>query len=513
MKLGRTEPRLWTPPLRELTPATSVGFDQIEFARDVVGEPFDPWQEWLTIHAGELLPDGRPRFRVVIVLVSRQNGKTHVPKILSLYWLYVDRWPMILGTSTKLDYAKESWRGAVKLAQRSPELAAEIPKRGGVRETNGEQELLIRYDAGGTILEECRYKIAASNEEGGRSLSIDRLVLDELRQHHDYSAWGAAVPAMTARPYAQAWALSNAGDARSVVLNDEREAALTFIETGIGDYRTGLFEWSCEPDADPLDLDALAMANPNLGRRIDPESLLGDAAKAVAKGGDKLTAFKTESMCIRVPKFRPAIDAGAWARGLEPGDLLAVRRRVALAVDVSPDQLHCTLYAAAVLDDDRVRVDFVEAWEGPKCTDMMRRALPGLLKRIKPRAFGWLPNGPAAAVGAELSSKKRPGWPPPGCTVEEIRGEVSAVCMGFDSAVGAGRVVHSGDPLLDAHVAAAERLGRGDTWVFARQRPGKKTTPDIDSDGHVDALYAAAAAAHLARGLPKRAPLSVITSD
>ncbi|MEK9685603.1 MAG: hypothetical protein VW226_13720, partial [Rhodospirillaceae bacterium] len=40
---------------------------------------------------------------------------------------------MVLGTSTKLDYAAESWRKAVKLAKKAPLLRDEIPKVGGVR--------------------------------------------------------------------------------------------------------------------------------------------------------------------------------------------------------------------------------------------------------------------------------------------------------------------------------------------------------------------------------------------
>src|SRR5690349_15886926 len=97
--LGSTVPRLWTPPMRELTPETSFGFDVVDFARDVVGRPLDPWQEWVVIHAGELLEDGRPRFRKVLVLVSRQNGKTELGVMLTLFWLFVERVPLVLGTS------------------------------------------------------------------------------------------------------------------------------------------------------------------------------------------------------------------------------------------------------------------------------------------------------------------------------------------------------------------------------------------------------------------------------
>ena len=156
-------------------------------------------------------------------------------------------------------------------------------------------------------------------------MTVHRLVLDELRQHHDYSAWNASVPAGNAVADFQAWALSNAGTDRSVVLNERRDAALKFIRSGEGDFQCGLFEWSAPPGSAPTDVYALAQANPNLGRRIGVKTLLGDAATAVSQGGEALAAFMTESMCLRVPKLDPAIDPGAWAAGLVPGDLSEVR--------------------------------------------------------------------------------------------------------------------------------------------------------------------------------------------
>jgi hypothetical protein len=486
---GSTTPRLWTPPLRELTPATSYGFDVVDFARDVLRHPCDPWQEWLVIHAGELMDDRSPRFRTVLVLVSRQNGKTEVPVILSAYWMFLEAVPLILGTSTQVTYAKESWQKLVKLVEKVEDLDKLRPSPRWTREANGEVEA--------RTIEGSRYKIAASNAEGGRSLTVDRLILDELRQHHDYSAWDAAEPATSAVWNSQIWALSNAGDDRSVVLNDMREEALTFIETGEGDPRVGLFEWSAPDDADPTDIEALAQANPALGTpatggRIDPEALLAKARKAVAKGGRKLTGFQTEYMCRRVRQLDPAVDPQAWRACLDPGDLSSVRSRVAVCLDVALDGQHATLVAAAVLPDDRTRVEVVAAWSGVGCTDELRRELPGLLARVRPQALGWLPSGPAAALAADLAERKgRAGWPPAGVTVAEIRGELAAVCMGLAEQVKARRVVHSDDPLLNDHIGGSERLNRGDTWVFSRK-----------GEGHCDAAYATAGAVHLARTLP-----------
>lgn len=513
--LGRTVPRIWTPPQVEgppgpcgcgcaLTPATSVGFDQDAFASEMLGRPFLPWQRWLVIHAGELLPDGRPRFRIVHVQVARQNGKTEVPAILSLYWQTVDQFgeyddAIILGTSTKLDYAKESWMKAIRYAEAGPGLVDVIPshraggaaakkrRREWTRQANGEQE---------SELYSTRYKIAPANEEGGRSLTIARLVLDELRQHHTYDAWAASVPATNAVPRAQVWTLSNAGTDRSVVLNDERAAALAFIDTGDGDPRRGWFEWSAPEDADPLNVEALAQANPSLGYLGDVEALLSDASTAVRLGGEALGKFRTEVMCLRVRSLDPAIDAAAWVRcGPTPdrpaSSLAPWRRRVALCADLSLDGLHATVYAAAAAPGGLVHIDPVADWSGPDAAAQLRRALPGIVARVRPRAFGWFPSGPAAAVAAALAERPGRAWPPAGVTVAAIREETAAVCMGLAELVKAEQLRHPNDPLLNAQVATADKAKTGARWVFERG--------DV---AYVDAVYAAAGAVHLARTLP-----------
>lgn len=493
--LGRTEPRLWTPPLRELTPETSYGFEVIDFARDELGRPLLPWQEFAVIHGGELLPDGRPRFRIVLLLVSRQNGKTELPVVLSIFWQFRQKVPIILGTSTKLAYAKESWHKAVRLVQRTPALDdLHEPGKKWLRKTNGEVESW-------TLGEESRYLIAPADGEGGRSLTVDRGIFDELRQHRTYEAWDAAEPACSPVD-AQIWTMSNAGDDRSVVLNDLRQSALDFLETGEGDERLGLLEWSAPEDADPEDVAALLQANPRVGYGLDLEVLTAKAAQAKRLGGKALAGFKTERMCVRVRLLDPAIDPRRWLDCLDRGDLAGARSRLAVCVDLAdpddPDERtgalpHATLAAAAVLPDGRVRVETVAEWTGVDAAAELERDLPGWLEKLKPQTVGWFPAGPAAAVAAKLADRRKEGvrgWPPPGVAVAEIRGEVTAVCMGLRKEVTARTLVHSGQGMLDDQVAGAERQRRGDGWVFTRR------------GGNVDAVYAAAGAAYLARTLP-----------
>ena len=492
--LGSTYPRLYTKPLAtgasgpcgcgcSLTPATSYGFEVEDFARDILKHPLDPWQRWLVIHAGEFSVGRKPRFRQVLTLVARQNGKTELLVILALYWLLVDRVELVLGTSTNLDSARDAWKAAVRLAQNTPDIAQEITS---VRRANGEQELATVW--GGS------YKIAASNGSAARGKTVNRLIMDELREHQTDAAYAAAAPTITAIWDAQNWMISNAGSDKSVVLNEKREQALEELANGGYNKDTGrptdlgLFEWSSPDGMAATDLEALAMANPNLGRRIDMDSLLGDAYRAQASGGSQLADFLTEHHCRRVPLMDPAVDMEAWQECATGGDLTNLRDKVALCLDVSIDELHATVVAAAQ-DGEKTRVDFIAQWEGQSAVRDMCASLPGILARVKPRVLGWFPNGPAASAAASLA--ERDNWPPPGVEFEPIRGNITAVCMGFAEQVRSHNISHSAHQVIEAHVRAAEKLHQGDGWRFTRRKAG-----------YVDAAYAAAGAVHLARTLP-----------
>jgi hypothetical protein len=96
---------------------------------------------------------------------------------------------------------------------------------------------------------------------------------------------------------------------------------------------------------------------------------------------------------------------------------------------------------------------------------------------------------------------KRPGWPPRGMTVETIRGDVPAACMGLAKEIEAGTLAHSADPLITSHVTTSERKAQGDRWVFTRK-----------GAGHCDAAYATAGAVFLARQIPARRRATTVIS-
>jgi hypothetical protein len=514
---GRTVPRLYTRPLVTgepgpcgcgcaLSDTTSLGFQAVAFAETVAAVALLPWQRWWLIHALELLPDGTFRYRTIITLVARQQGKTWLLKILALWSMYLGIARMVLGSAQSLDIARESWQGAVEMTTDQPELAAEVSN---IRQANGEQCL--------TLINGARYRITASTGKAGRGLSVDLLILDELREHRDWAAWAALSKTTMARPNALTVCISNAGDDKSVVLNQLRDAAMRGITAGASDEvmeddGLALFEWSAPEGCELSDPSGWAQAMPGLGH-----GTITEAAVRSALATDSPAVFRTELLCQRVPTLDSAIDPAAWKACADRGGSLApVRSRVALCVDVSPDYAHVTLVGGARLDDGRVRLQLIGYWSGPDALHQAEAAMPELIRKVKPAEFGWFPGGPSAALAPSLRAwrlKFRRAVPKyrkneiSGLTelVTDNEDEFSRMssglereaCQALAAAVTGGRVIQPDSELINAHIYGATKLRSGDGWRFGRPADGGQ---------HVDAAYACAGAYYLASLVPDDPP-------
>jgi hypothetical protein len=500
---GSPIPRIFTPPLVTgdpgpcicgcaLTPATSWGFDLIDFAEEI-GWPLDPWEQWAAIHMGELKPNGDPRFRFVLILVARQNGKTTLCRVIVLYWMFIERHSLILGTSTTRDMAKVSWRETIEMAE-GVDLLRDALEEPHTREVIGEEAFFNVYGS--------HYRFAAPNRRAGRSLTVRRLILDELREHKNWDAHDAAVNAMNAVPDAQTIAITNQGDSNSVVLDSIRGSAIEFMETGLGDPTLFIAEWSARNGADPTDLKALAAANPNLGHRIPVDALMGQAIRAKRAGGEQLARFRTEVLCQRVTLLDPAIDPDLWREcGTDdPLDLAEYRRSLVLAYDIALDGNHATLLAAVTIDDI-THVEIVKRWIGFGASNAMKADLPELVERLRPRTVASLPKGPTAGVSVDLGRRKgRSPWPPRRVTLEEMsEQDAPAMCMSLEKLVEAGQIRHPRDEMLTAHVERTQKLRRGaeGLWTFTRA-----------GDLPVDATYALGLSVWYSRRLTKLVPVT-----
>jgi hypothetical protein len=503
--LGSESPRIFTPPLRKLTPKTSLGFAAIEFAEDVCGVVLYPWQKWLLVHALELHPDGGFRFRTIVILVARQQGKSMLSVILSLFFMYVLGRELVIGTAQDLDVAEEIWQEAVDLVEEVPDLDA-LKER--VVKVNGKKALELSTGE--------RYKVKAANRRAGRGLSGELILLDELREHQSFDAWGAITKTTIARPDAQVWALSNAGDATSVVLRYLRQKAHAAVgdPDGINDGGSepvdddliddetdestlAIFEWSAPPGADTKDREAWAMANPALGHGFVTERTL-----ASAEATDPEWVFRTECLCqwsdgtLEGP-FPPGTwDAGRWDKD-EPSPPQIVGNVVA-CVDMSQDRIKTYVSFAGRQADGSLQVEVVAERAGSDWVEGWLRERKHLIDAWTAQTRG----APVSALAEDLAKALEKDIAHVDWQGSDLPGGTGK----FYDLVRDGHLTHNPWPSLDlAAATAVPKLTDGGAFMWDRKRSPTDVAPLQAATGAVWLLTrpreAQAASAYESRGV------------
>ena len=354
--MGVTEARLFTPPLRELTSETSLGFACVEYATSVLRKNLYPWQKWALIHAleiiGELGSDWKFRFRTVLFLISRQNGKTVLSEVIASFFLNVLCVDSIFGTSLSLDKAEEVWEAVVQDQESIPALSSELQRVG---RTNGSKKLVL------TGLRQ--YKVGAPTRRAGRGDSNDLVMLDEIREQRDWETWAASVASTNAKPNGLVVCFSNAGDPDSVVLRQLRAQAISSV-TGkeaddfggnVDGSTLGLFEWSAPDGAKTDDMEALAQANPALGY-----GYLTERALLSNRGTFPENKFRSECMCQQVETILPQpFPDGAWDAGLDSFSQIAPESEIYFGIDLSQNRRWAVIAAAGLREDGNMHIEVV----------------------------------------------------------------------------------------------------------------------------------------------------------
>lgn len=299
----------------------------IKFAEDILGITLYPWQTWLLNHALELDATGKLyRFRIIITMVARQNGKTTVENILALWHMYALKSGMVIGTAQNLDRSEEAWKDCLALAELDDEMFDMI------EESNFGHPKYFNLSNG------CEYRVVAATGKGGRGFSGDLILLDELREHRTFATWAAVTMTMNARPFAQAYAFSNAGDITGVVLRYQRALAHrelgwpdgdddaeilgsdadvfegldeSELPEGWDEITTGFFEWSAAPNAKRTDVWALAQANPAMNHSDVSINCPTTRGLLASLRSTPPLEFDQEVLC----RFVPGAEGGPWPEG------------------------------------------------------------------------------------------------------------------------------------------------------------------------------------------------------
>lgn len=441
---GYTEPRIFTPPLRELTSETSLGYAAIAYAKEVLGENLYPWQEWALIHGleiiGDLEKEWKFRFRIVVYMVSRQNGKTVLSKDTASFFMNVLNVESIFGTSLSLDKAEEVWEAVVSDQESIPALSQNLQK---VARTNGSKKLVLTGNRS--------YKVGAPTRRAGRGDSNDLVMLDEVREQRDWETWSAAVASTNAKPNGMVIGYSNAGDPDSVVLRQLRSQALERINgTKAKDFggdvdadSLGWFEWSA-PDKAPMDdMDALAQANPALGYgRLTERALISNRETFPEM------KFRSECMCQQVETILPEpFPDGAWVGGIDEHSFIREDSELVFGIDLSQDRKYTTIAVCGLRDDGNYHVEVVERRMGTEW------------------AVDWFKQRAPKYGNMKLAFQER------GAPVSGL-GEMICTVAGVERLAQGGSDLTSGwDRFYDAVAACAPDNARGGIKVFHLPQP------------------------------------------
>lgn len=331
----------------------------------------------------------------------------------------------------------------------SSELRSQVER---VVRKNGEEH--IRFCNGS------EYRVLTPSRTGARGWAFDMVIIDEALAH-PADLLGVIAPTMAQRDGAggcigsQLVIVSNAGDERSSLLNEQRELGRrAAIE---GDTGRCWFEWSVADGADPLDEKVWKTTIPTLDA-IDGISTAFVRSQAESM---RLEDFAREYLCRHtVRPMAHVIDPVVWA-ALPYGELDPGMDAV-LAVDAAKDRDLATIVAAARLDPyDDASTIAVEIVDQLSTADVAGR-IAELVERHEVPQVVIDQYGPLGYLVGQLERS--------GVYVRAVRvGDVVEAAAGFCDLVSAGRIAHLRDLRFDDAVAVAGRRKIGDRWAFARQ--------------------------------------------
>jgi phage terminase large subunit-like protein len=359
--VGAVKPRICTPFLKGATRS-----DEVAQLAEKIGLPLLEWQRYILDDMLRIDSKGEFRRRTLSLLCSRQNGKTHIARMLILAHLFLWDSKMVIGMSSNRNMALDTFRQVANAIEDNEFLKAQVKQ---VRYANGQESI--------TTLKGNRYQIVAATRDGSRGLTANFLFIDELREISE-EGWKAARPTTRATG-GQTLVCSNAGDAYSTVLNDLRERALSYPSPTLGWY-----EYSAPAHCKVDDRNAWAMANPSLGFLIDEETL----EEAVAT--NPINNTRTEMLCQWVDSMTSPFTTQMVSDTSDSTLQITPGGNIVFAIDVSPSKRSGALLAGKLNQaTGKIELGLMQLWTSDVAIDDLKMAadVHAWAQKFKPRVI------------------------------------------------------------------------------------------------------------------------------
>jgi phage terminase large subunit-like protein len=442
--IGSTEPRIHTPLLKGPSKAQEVA-DLAE----KINLPLIPWQRWLLDDLLSIDGEGNFKKKLGIALISRQNGKTHLARMLILAHLFLWDTKNVLGMSSNRNMALDTFRQVAYMIEDNEFLRKQVRQ---IRLANGQESI--------TLLNGNRYEIAAATRDAPRGKSAGFLYLDELREWTE-EAFTAALPVTRARPNAMTFITSNAGDGFSTVLNDLRERALSYPPDTLGYY-----EWSAPQHCKITDRKAWVMANPALGHLITEQTL------EESVNTNSIEATRTEMLCQWIDSAVSPWVYGSIEACSDSTLEIPIGPQTIMAFDIAPTRRSGALVAGQ-MKDGKIAVGLMQLWSSEIAIDEVKMAsdINEWARKYHPTMICY----DKYATQSIATKLEQSSW-----MMQDVSGQAFyQACSDLSDGLANSRVVHSGQADLVQHLNNCAAKTNDAGWRIIRRRSAGDVTGAI----------------------------------
>jgi len=441
---GATKPRLQSVPLKGKSKV-----DDVKQLCEIIKMPLLPWQEYVLKDMLTIDTKGKWIRKTNLLLIARQNGKTHLARMLILAHLI--KWETnVLIMSSNRSMALDTFRQVTDILENNDHLKGFVKQ---IRYANGTESI--------EMLNGTRLDVVAATRDGSRGRSVNGLLfIDEVREITE-EGFRAATPVTRAHPNSHTLLCSNAGDAFSTVLNDLRERAISYPPKSFGFY-----EYSAPQYCKIEDRNAWAMANPSLGYTITEEAI----EEAIATSPIENT--RTETLCQWIDSL-----SSPWPHGVleETSDSTLEMTAGAYTVfgfDVSPSRRNGSLVAGQILPDGRIGIGILETYSSQVAVDELKMAasIKGWADIYKPRLVCF-DKYATQTIADRLSNS--------GVMVEDVSGQqFYKACGDLLEGLVNHRVVHNGQTELIQQMNNCAAKVNDSAWrIIKRKSAGDISAP------------------------------------
>lgn len=461
--------------------------------------PADPEQQIALDATFALTAAGRSAASTVVAIACRQNLKTGLIKQIELGWLFVTGERLVVHSAHEFDTSREAFRDMRNLIEGCAVLRKRI-KPGGIKGTPA--DMSIETLAGARLVYKTRTKGA------GVGKSPRKVVLDE--------AYALVPEHMSALRFSISAQLDPQIIVASSAAHPESDVLRAFVKRGRegNEERLAYFEWCIKNGVSACrdgencthvvgeaagcildDLDALRLANPQLGKRLQVQTILDERAECVTIELAAVFFRERGGLHDDPVQGKTRIDLVKWHKQADTSSALV--GPVAIAFDVTPKATAAAIAAVGRIEGDVWRgeitghddgngvivpdsrpgtgwlvgrlVEIVLNPDNDVCCVVMDSASEAGAFEKELLAYRRDENDPDSTVFVKVA--KPADRVPPGKTrLVVISGrEYTQACAALDNEISNERWRHFGQKPLNDAVEGARETPSGDAWKWSRK--------------------------------------------